>query len=168
MLYINYTLEEEDWNRTKFKIQENHIMNEGQGTMSLTETYSPFERTDELWKLDNDGVFTVSFSTKFMFPVPKLTKNGSEIVITNKLSMDFGKTLEKIESDRSFEVAYQLPNCTSGALIEYGAITDYKVPFKLDILYNYGEPVSITGVYSKYVFMKGNVKFKQVSNDSCT
>lgn len=165
---MNYSSDEQVWDRREFVVQKNDITNNGQGVMEFSETYNPYERAEEIFRMDNGGNFTLSFSTNFKFAVPELTSNGSDIVIVETKSMEFGKKQEKVENGRSYEISYELPNCTSGELIEYGSITDLKIPFELDIYYNYGETQKLTGTYEKTLYMRGSLNFTQVSNDTCT
>lgn len=135
--------------------------------MSVYESYSPYERTDEMWRMDSGGQFSLTFSTLFKFQVPVLTENGTIITDMEKMSMEFGTLVEKIETNRQYNVTYELSNCTSGTLTEYGSTTELKIPFELEIRYNYGEAVEMTGVYWKRSFVKGDVRFEQTSNDTC-
>ena len=165
---MNYSSDEQIWDRREFVVQKNDITNNGQGVMEFSETYNPYERAEEIFRMDNGGNFSLSFSTNFKFAVPELTSNGSDIVIIEAKSMEFGTKQEKVENGRSYEISYELPNCTSGELIEYGSITDLKIPFELDVYYNYGEPQKLTGTYEKSLYMRGSLNFTQVSNDTCT
>ena len=165
---IQYFLDNSTFNETTFEIQKNLFTNQGDGVMTVSETYTPYKSVQYVWGLDDGDKTEYSFKDAIEVNVPSLDSDDyTDFDSQEVTSFKFGNLVSYEEKNRTYTVGYQLAACETGELVELGATIQYIVPFVAVIRYNVGEPVILYGSYERDEYVRGNVEFTQVSNSSC-